>query len=53
MVVRRQKISIYDETKKQARKQKRTSIGSSPNSFGNGRNKHKKRMQKRYRGQGR
>ena len=45
--VKRQKIFVYDERAKRKRKNKKTSIGSGPRSFGNGRNKHKRRSQKK------
>ncbi len=46
--IRKQRITVYDAQKK---RYKKTSIGNSPNSFGNGRNKRKPKQSK-YRGQG-
>ena len=50
--VKRHKIFVYDERARRKRKNKKTSIGSGPRSFGGGRNKRKP-SRKKYRGQGR
>jgi len=44
-------VPLYNKVYKQKRRTKRTSIGTSRNSFGAGCNKHDTR--KKYRGQGR